>query len=179
GDPETVIRDLDIVGGFGFAFDAGATIGIGPLMIGAMVRDYGLEFNRGVTKIGTLMDERTLPTDGTDAYIFMPEVSVGAGLQFSLGKVLAPSFYIETEDPLTFIDEGMNGMWNKIHAGAEVKIFNVLALRAGLNKGWMSLGAGVDFFIFEADAALFTEEMGDVPGDFGRTGIAIQFAVRL
>ncbi len=178
GDPMTAIRDLDVIGGYGFAFDAGATIGFGPLMIGAMVRDYGLEFNRGVTKIGTIMDTMTLPTDGTDAYILMPEVSVGAGLQFNLGKVLAPSFYIETEDPLTFVEEGMNGMWNKIHAGAEVKLFNFLALRAGLNKGWVSLGAGIDLIIFEVDAALFTEEMGDVPGDFGRTGIAIQAAVR-
>ncbi|HWR12436.1 MAG TPA: hypothetical protein VN445_11475 [Rectinemataceae bacterium] len=179
GDPMTAIRDLDIVGGYGFAFDAGATIGFGPLMIGAMIRDYGLEFYRGATKVGTIMDTMTLPTDGTDAYILMPEVSVGAGLQFNLGKVLAPSFYIETEDPLAIVDEGMNGMWNKLHAGAEVKLLNFLALRAGLNKGWVSLGAGVDLLIFEVDAALFTEEMGDVPGDFGRTGIAIQAAIRL
>jgi len=179
GDPETALRDLYVVGGYGFALDAGATVGIGPLVLGAMVRDFGLEFKMGQTKVGTIMDTASLPTDGTDPYSLSPVISTGIGLQFNFGKIFAPSLYIETEDPIAVISDGFGTMWNKVHAGAELKLLNFIALRAGLNKGWVSLGAGLDLIIFEVDAALFTEELGNSPGDFGRTGIAVQAAIRL
>jgi hypothetical protein len=44
-DPMETIENLDVVGGYGFALDAGATIGLGPFMLGAMVRDIGMEIN--------------------------------------------------------------------------------------------------------------------------------------
>jgi hypothetical protein len=179
GDPMPAIRDLDVIGGYGFAFDAGATIGFGPFIVGAMVRDYGLEFNMGGSKVGTIIDTMSVPLDGTTAYMLTPVVSAGAGVQLNFGNFLAPSFYVETEDPLSVVQDGFYTIWNKVHAGAEVKLLNFIALRAGLNKGWMSLGAGLDLFIVEVDAALFTEEMGTNPGDFGRTGIALQVAIRL
>lgn len=178
GDPETALRNLDMIGGYGFAMDAGATIGIGPLMIGAMVRDFGLEFKMGQTKVGTIMDTTSVPTDGTDPYMLSPVISTGIGLQFNLGRLFAPSIYIEAEDPVAIVSDGFDTIWSKVHAGAELKLLNFIALRAGLNKGWVSLGAGLDLVIFEVDAALFTEELGISPGDFGRTGIAVQAAIR-
>lgn len=179
GNAEAAIRDLDVLGGYGFAFDAGATVGFGPFILGAMVRDYGLEFNMGQTKVGTIMDTGNVPTDGTSPYLLTPVVSAGAGVQLNFGNVLAPSLYVETDDPVGVAQNGFYTIWNSLHAGAEVKLLNFMALRAGLNKGWVSLGAGVDLVIFELDAALFTEEMGVNPGDFGRTGIALQAAFRL
>ncbi|HEY9054637.1 MAG TPA: hypothetical protein VIO60_07440 [Rectinemataceae bacterium] len=179
GDAETAIRDLEVTGGYGFAFDAGATIGIGPLMVGAMLKDYGLEYYRDTTTLGAIMDEQMVPLEGTDAYIILPTFLVGAGLQFNLGNFLAPSLFVEAEDPIELFTEGFDGIWTKVHAGAEVKLFNFISARAGINKGWISVGAGVDLLFLEVDAALFTEEMGLNPGDFGRTGLALQVAIRL
>lgn len=178
-DAETLIRELYVNGGYGFAFDAGATVGIGPLSIGAMVRDYGLEFGMGQAQVGTLIDSVTVPMDGTTPYFMSPTVSAGAALQFNFANVVAPSIYAEIDDVVGVIDGGVETAWNSLHAGAELKLLNFIALRAGLNKGWVSLGAGLDLFIFEVDAALFTEELGALPGDNGRTGIAIQAAFRL
>ena len=178
GDPMPAIRDLDVIGGYGFAFDAGATVGLGPFVLGAMVRDYGLEFNMGGTKVGTIMDTMTVPLDGTTAYVLTPVVSAGAGVQLNFGNFLAPSFYVETEDPISIVQDGLYTIWNKVHAGAEVKLLNFIALRAGLNKGWLSMGAGLDLLFLNVDAAVFTEEMGTNPGDFGRSGIALQVAIR-
>ncbi|MCE1195350.1 hypothetical protein LWX53_02485 [bacterium] len=178
-DPMDTIRDLYLNGGYGFAFDAGATVGIGPLSLGAMVRDYGLEFGMGQAKVGTLIDSMTVPTDGTTPYVMAPTVSAGAALQFNFANVVAPSLYAEIGDVVGVIDGGVETAWNSLHAGAELKLLNFIALRAGLNKGWVSLGAGLDLIIFEVDAALFTEELGAIPGDSGRTGIAVQAAIRL
>lgn len=178
-DPMDTIRELYVNGGYGFAFDAGATLGIGPLSLGAMVRDYGLEFGMGQAKVGTLLDSVTVPMDGTTPYIMAPTVSAGAALQFNFANVVAPSLYAEIDDVVGVIDGGVETAWNSLHTGAELKLLNFIALRAGLNKGWVSLGAGLDLLIFEVDAALFTEELGAIPGDNGRTGIALQAAVRL
>ena len=176
---DDTIRDLYLNGGYGFAFDAGATVGIGPLSLGAMVRDYGLEFGMGQAKVGTLLDSVTVPMDGTTPYVMAPTVSAGAALQFNFANVVAPSLYAEIGDVVGVINGGVETAWNSLHAGAELKLLNFIALRAGLNKGWVSLGAGLDLFIFEVDAALFTEELGAIPGDNGRTGIAVQAAIRL
>ncbi|MCX7026430.1 MAG: hypothetical protein NT061_02825 [Spirochaetes bacterium] len=177
--PMTAIRDLEVVGGYGFAIDGGATIGIGPLVVGAMVRDYGFEFHMDSSKtVGDLIDAKMVPLGGTDAYIIMPVILAGASLQFKFGNFLAPALYIEAEDPIALVTEGVDGLWTKVHAGAEVKLLNFISARAGINKGWISVGAGLDLLFLEVDAALFTEEMGINPGDFGRTGIAIQAALR-
>jgi hypothetical protein len=177
-DVETTVRDLEVVGGYGFAFDGGATVGIGPLVVGAMVRDYGLEFYRGTTTVGTIIDDQMVPIEGTDAYIILPVVLAGASLQFNFGNIVAPALYVEAEDPVALVTDGFDTIWTKVHAGAEVKLFNFLSARAGINKGWISVGAGVDLLFLEVDAALFTEEMGINPGDFGRTGVALQAAIR-
>jgi hypothetical protein len=178
-DPMDTIRELYVNGGYGFAFDAGATVGIGPLSVGAMVRDYGLEFGMGQAQVGTLIDSVTVPMDGTMPYFMAPTVSAGAALQFNFANVVAPSLYAEIDDIVGVIDGGVETAWNSLHVGAELKLLKFIALRAGLNKGWVSLGAGLDLFIFELDAALFTEELGALPGDNGRTGIAVQAAFRL
>ena len=170
---DLTIRDLAVVGGYGFAFDGGATIGIGPLVVGAMVRDYGLQFNRSSTTLGTILDNRMVPLEGTDAYIILPVVLAGASLQFKFGDFVAPALYVEAEDPVALVTYGFDTIGTKLHAGAEVKLFNLLSARAGINKGWISVGAGLDLLFLEIDAAIFTEEMGINPGDFGRTGIKI------
>jgi len=177
GDPMTAIESMSVIGGYGFAVDAGLTIGLGPFMLGAMVRDYGFEFGMGTDTVGNVLNTTMVPVDGTLPHILTPTVSVGAGLAFDFG-IIAPSLYVEAEDPLSLIDAGIDGIWNKVHAGAELELLQFIKLRAGLNKGWVSVGAGLDLIIFEFDAALFTEEMGANPGDFGRTGLAIQAAFR-
>jgi hypothetical protein len=177
GDPMTAIRDMTVLGGYGFAVDAGLTVGIGPFMLGGMVRDYGFEFNMGTDTVGNVLDTTMVPVDGTLPHILTPTFAVGAGLAFDFG-IIAPSLYVEAEDPVALVEQGFDGIWNKVHAGAELELLQFIKLRAGLNKGWVSVGAGLDLIIFEFDAALFTEEMGTSPGDFGRTGIALQAAFR-
>jgi hypothetical protein len=177
-NPMEVINSLSVFGGYGFATDAGLTIGVGPLMLGAMVRDFGLQFNMDETStVGDLIDTMMVPTNGTTPYALTPVYAVGAAITFD-NKLLAPSVYAEIDDPVAVVQGGVDALWNKLHAGAELKLLNFISARAGLNKGWLSLGAGLDLLFLKVNAAVFTEEMGASPGDLGRTGISVDVAVR-
>ncbi len=176
-DPMETIETLDVLGGYGFALDAGATIGLGPFMVGAMMRDLGLEMNMEKAKVGDVLNSGEIPMDGTIVYQLKPIITAGLGFKLDLG-LIAPSAYVEADDPIALISEGFDSIWGNLHAGAELRLLRFLALRAGLNQGYLSLGVGMNILFLKVDAALFTEEIGVNPGDFGRTGVAIQAAVR-
>lgn len=178
-DVMSVLNSLTIAGGYGFAFDAGATLAIGPLMVGGMVRDLGLQFSMDDTgTVRTIVDNMMVPLNGTSAYQLTPVYAVGAGLAFDFGKVLAPAVYAEVEDPVSVVQNGFDSVWNKLHVGGEIKLLNFITARAGLNKGWISVGAGINLLLVKVDAAVFTEELGSSPGDFGRSGIAVQVGMK-
>lgn len=176
-DPMETIENLDVLGGYGFALDAGATIGLGPFMVGAIVRDLGLEMNMEQAKVKDVLNNGEIPMDGTVVYQLKPVITAGLGLKFDLGPI-APSAYVEADDPVSLVSGGFDSIWGNLHAGAELKLLRFISLRTGLNQGYLSLGAGLNILFLKIDAALFTEEIGVNPGDFGRTGIAIQAAVR-
>ncbi|MBI5636970.1 MAG: conjugal transfer protein TraF [Nitrospinae bacterium] len=52
----------------------------------------------------------------------------------------------------------------RLHMGAEIKFPKILALRVGLNQGYMSYGAGLDFWLLKLDYAYYTEEVGAYAG---------------
>jgi len=176
-DPMEAVADMDILGGYGLAFDTGATIGFGPFMAGVMMRDLGFEINMERVKVRDVLENGEIPMDGPVPYTLKPVITTGLGFKLDIG-LISPSVYIEANNPLAVFEEGIDSVWGNIHAGAELRILRILALRAGLNQGYLSLGAGIDILFLHADAAVFTEELGVNPGDFGRTGIAVQAAVR-
>lgn len=51
----------------------------------------------------------------------------------------------------------------KIHIGTEISL-PLVDLRAGLYQGYYTYGVGVDLFMFQLDASLFTVETGAYPG---------------
>lgn len=171
-DPTT----LPIINGYGFAADAGAVVELGPLMVGAAIRDFGLGFDVGHGTIQDVVD-MNIPLAGTDPYMLDPKVYAGLGLKFAFGKLLAPSIYAEVSDVEAVVAD-TNAFWTNFHAGAELKLLNFIALRGGLNQGYYSIGAGIDLLFIEVDAAVFTEEVGLYAGNRPRSGIALQTAIR-
>ena len=130
-----------------------------------------------------LADSGFVTSSGTQAGCFTltPNVVVGARFHPDLGafsRILDPRLLIEIQDPAAVIRDRAS-FFNLVHAGIEVEVLGFLALRAGVNKGWLSAGLGLDLFFLEIDAAVFTEELGWRPGQNGRGGVAIQAAIRL
>jgi len=107
--------------------------------------------------------------------------TAGLGLNFGRGGPVASSFYIEADDPMNFINQAktdFNASLELLHAGAELKFVNFIALRAGFNEGLLSFGAGLDLSLIEIDAAVFSEKTSDATSGPGRSGIAIEAAIR-
>lgn len=173
---------FDLYGGYGFAADAGAVLNIGPVLLGFSARDFGLEFKMGKFTAEDLKSNGfgALPFNGTTPYVLTPQYAAGLGLRLFENKKFEPSVYAEVENPQDIFasSDMMAQMFNSLHAGAQLRLLNFITVRGGLNKGWYSLGAGIDLSLIELDAAVFTEEMGSYPGSKGRTGISVQAAVR-
>ena len=172
-----ILGDQPIAAGMGFAADVGAIMELGPFMLGATYRNIGFGITLDETKKLKDVLDGNLPMGGTTAYTLKDELSAGLGFRWE-NRVLSPSIYAEVTDIIPIISD-LNAAWGRMHVGGELKLFNFLAARAGLNQGYFTVGAGIDFLIIEVDAAFFTEELGYSPGDFGRSGIALEIALRL
>jgi len=168
--------------GFGLAVDLGARMDLGRMFsVGVAVRDISTKQTYTVSTIGDVLDGGDLP-DGTQVeYPVYPNVTIGASVSpmpESMKPVFDLTVIAEIQDPVKVIQE-KSSVWNLFHVGAEAEMLGGLfALRAGLNKGWISMGAGMDLLAFEFNVAVFTEELGPRPGDDPRTGISAEVAIR-
>lgn len=181
-DPGDVFLSKELISGFGLAADLGASLKLGAFKLGLAVRDIAPAFQAYRNTVGDLADSGFVTSSGTPAgsFALTPNVVLGAQFHPDLGgfsRILDPRLLVEIQDPVAAIRDRAS-FWNLVHAGAEVEALGFLALRAGVNKGWLSAGLGLDLFFLEIDAAVFTEELGWRPGQRGRSGVALQAAIR-
>ena len=175
------VADLMMLGGVGLALDTGATVKVGPLTAGFMVRDYGYRFSMGDASVGELVEDSAFPLEGAKAYALTPIYTAGLGLDLRNNAVVTTSLYAEVDDPINFFKaagEDLESAIGLAHAGVELKFLKFIALRAGINRGLASVGAGLDFALVEVDAAFFSQYVDSSTMPLGRSGIAIQAAVR-
>ncbi len=65
-----------------------------------------------------------------------------------------------------FKDMSLSNMWIHTRFGAEVELFKVFEVRAGLNQGYVTIGAGVNLFnVIHLEASYYTKEFGTQLGD--------------
>jgi hypothetical protein len=193
GQADVVLADLIDGSGslysdsfFGVVMDLGAMLKLGDFTVGLSVHDIAPSFPIATSTIAQLqssLSSGSLPStsSATDTAVFTPDIA--AGLSWApklLPGYVEPSLYFEMQDPITVIRQwsGIGSALNLLHAGGEVKLLNFIMLRGGLNRGWLSAGAGVKLFFLDLNAAVFTEELGSLPGDRPRSGLAIQAAIR-
>jgi len=113
--------------------------------------------------------------------VFAPNVSVGLSWAPKLViGLIEPALYLELQDPVQVIQDwgGIGSALNLLHVGAEAKFLGFITLRGGLNRGWLSAGAGMKLLFLDLNAAVFTEELGALPGDNPRSGLSVQAAFR-
>ena len=174
--------DLPVDVGFGLAVDLGARMDLGSMVsVGIAIRDISTKQTFSQSTLGDAFAGGGLPA-GTDIeYPVYPNITLGASLRpipASLRRVVDVTVIAEIQDPVRVVQD-KSSAWNLFHLGVEADMLGGLfALRTGLNKGWISLGAGIDLLVFELNVAVFTEELGPRPGDMPRTGISLEAAIR-
>ena len=168
------------VGGFGLAMDLGASLKIGAFTLGVSVRDIAPEFSVNTAALDELLGSWSSASDA-GAFRIAPKVAAGVLFHPDLGalaELVDPLVVVEAQDIVSVIRNGESPL-KMLLAGAEVKTFNFLVLRAGVSSGWLTAGAGLDLACLEINAAAFTEELGSNPGANGRGGIVVEAAIRL
>ena len=168
--------------GFGLAVDLGARIDLGRVFsVGVAVRDISTKQKFAQSTVSEVLAGGDLPTGTQVEYPVYPNVTVGASfspIPESLKPIIDVTLIAEIQDPVKVIQD-KSSAWNLFHIGAETELLGgFLALRAGLNKGWISMGVGLDLLALELNLAVFTEELGPRPGDNPRTGISMEVAIR-
>lgn len=74
---------------------------------------------------------------------------------------------------LDLLNTDETNFFNRVHIGGEVDL-PLLKLRGGFFQGYPSFGVGINLLIIQADFAVWTEEIGPVPGSDGETFYGIQ-----
>jgi hypothetical protein len=171
--------------GFGLAADLGMRVNFGRLAsFGVALRDISTPHTLANSTLGTTLDRLgtgNLPSGDTVTYAVLPNLALGFSLRpipLALSGLFDVLLIAELQDIPAVIADGKS-LLHTVHLGAEVDLLGgFIALRGGLNKGYISLGAGLDLAILELNVAVFTEERGLLLGDKPRTGVSAEFAIR-
>jgi hypothetical protein len=177
--------------GVGVALDVGAIAELGWFTFGLSIRDVGgTVFNYSIDDFATLAavfgSELRLPPGSavTDRYVIPMDVSLGVSFHPVFGKfnkILDPTIHVDLTDMINVIGgaiSGDNSAWNMVHLGAELRLLRVLNAWAGLNQGYFTFGAGLDLFVIEINASMFTRELGRYLGDRSSSGATLEVAIR-
>ena len=183
GSIESVVNGELVDGGFGLAMDLGAQLQMGNLSLGLAVRDLSPSFvtsQETVSQLLANLSAGTIPDLSTGySEVMLPAVYLGLAWKPRLiPGFLEPGLYLELQDPVAIVMDKAS-IWNLVHAGLDLRLFSFLTLQAGFNKGWLSAGAGVNLYLIELNAAVFTEEFGLHPGDSPRSGLSFQVSIHL
>jgi hypothetical protein len=181
------LNSVQAYAGFGLSMDVGASLRMGSFDLGLSVRDISPNFPLWKGSFQDLLNymknEGSLPitSNTSETASFLPDASIGLAWRPRVlpGKV-DPALFLEVQDPVRVAEswQGWSSAFQLLHAGAELKLLSFLSLRGGINKGWLSAGAGVKFLFLDLDASVFTEELGALPGDQPRSGLAVQASLR-
>ncbi len=193
GEGTEVTLDQAVLHGLGVAIDAGAIWDLGAFQIGVALRDLGAQFSYRSTPlsdfIGYIGANQALPgggevntVDATDTYAIPLSLSVGAAFHPDLGGLshfIDPMIHVEYKETFYSEDSGYTPSFlTKLHAGAEVKLLSFLKLRAGINQGYITAGAGFKLLILDINAAIFSNEMGLTAGADRSSGLTVDAAIR-
>jgi hypothetical protein len=66
----------------------------------------------------------------------------------------------------------------KVHIGTELSL-PLIDVRAGINQGYVTYGAGLNLFLFRIDAAVYTEELGVYPGQTAEERYMVSLSIDL
>jgi len=147
GDFEDIL-DRDLKSGSGVSAD-----------IGLM---YDLAFIKLFDTTVALVAQNVPKMDMGDAKDIKTQFNAGISLKKSFagfGALLA----LDYRDITSNIGDD-DDIPKRIHMGAEVKLPKILALRGGINQGYLTAGATVDFWVLRFDVATYAEEAGAYAG---------------
>ncbi|OQY36293.1 MAG: hypothetical protein B6229_10520, partial [Spirochaetaceae bacterium 4572_7] len=126
--------------------------------------------------------------DQTNSTDYFTPMSIKLGVSYNpnmgilnsiIDPVLAIDYRVLIANESTvedYVDQGV--LWNNLSVGFNTEFFSFIDLRAGLNQGYVSLGAGIDLWIIELNASVYSKELGTHVGDRQQMGAGLDFIIR-
>jgi hypothetical protein len=188
GTNDNPLNNMYMYSGSALAIDAGlqGTL-FENLLFGLSIRDaFNTRYAMSQYPLGDWLDTAlmgSLPSNGPDAsdtYLVPMNISAGIGYHVDMGGLawlFDPTVHLELADPLGFIRNNKSP-WALLHLGMDTKVLRFISLRAGLNQGYLTAGAGIKLLFIDLNVAAFTRELGRYAGDQPSSGFAMELAMR-
>ncbi len=181
------LSSIDALTGFAIGFDAGIIADWEFLSLGLSLRDIG--HTRYLYSKSNAEKIKSSPFTGNEYngldYITPMTMRVGIGIHPDFGRIrrfIDPKIHAEYVLPLINSDlvasYEKQSFWSNLNLGAEIKLFSFLSLRGGFSGGYLSAGLGIDMYVAELNAAIFSRETGSNAGSNQQMGASVEFAFR-
>jgi len=188
GDPMATLNTVDALFGIALGVDLGLVAELGHLRLGLTVTDVaGTRFHYTQDAVGdiltSLQDTGALPAGGPAVYgQYIPAaLAVGASYRFAppalQGRVDA-RVHASLTDLVEVMRESRSVLL-VLHAGGEVRLWNILALRGGFNQGYLTFGLGAALYVLDLNLAYFSREMGSAFRETAGRGLSVEATLRL
>lgn len=186
---ETLLWDTPFMAGYAVPIDAGVTVGLlrNDLKLALTVNNingkYKMTSNTGFGDFVNTVSEGTMqppeghPANTPTAFEIMtdPSVTFGASYSHNFAKLLCPTVSVDFVDVVGLFKEAKEPTFRAsdlllhMNAGAEIKLLSSVAVRAGINQGYASIGCGLVTPLVQVNASYgfqeFGAEIGDKPVD--------------
>ena len=192
---ETLLWDTPVMGGLAIPFDVGATIGFfdNQLTVSATANNLnGTYHMKSYQGAGYLLNEKKEgivdnqpegePKDSVEFDVETPW-TLNFGVAFAPDMIFHPVITADLVDMLTMVqsfgeeDFRAEDLLLHLNAGAEVTVLGIAKARIGVNRGFMSIGAGLWLPFAQVDASYGWQEFGVELGDKPVDSFTIKFSL--
>jgi hypothetical protein len=175
--------------GVGIGLDVGAIAEIGWFNVGLSIRDLaGTQFRYNTSSFSTVQaslgNSLQFPTTGTletaDQYVIPMDIAMGVSFHPDFGtlnNIVDPSVSLDMRNIVGALS-GTDSPWTLLHVGVEARLFSFFTFRTGINQGYLTLGGGMKFLVFDLNFSVFTRELGAHVGDQPLSGMSINSSLR-
>ncbi|MGI6466984.1 MAG: hypothetical protein ACOXZZ_05280 [Sphaerochaetaceae bacterium] len=197
-DPfDAIMKEVALAAGSALPFDIGLNVNFPfGFRVSAVARDINGQFKMQKYEhsgdyINEMMDlfggdKNTYSGASAEPVEFEAELvpwslDFGVGWVGSFGrldKFIRPTFsfdFVDVNNLAKALESDKNAYWNHLRAGVELRLLSTIDLRAGMNRGALSVGVGLDLFAMRVDAAYYWREMGVSIGDRSVDAFTIRF----
>ncbi len=175
--------------GSGIAVDAGLILSSGPFSLGLAARDIfdtRLRYSwNSLDAVGSSLLRGGLPPmvvpPGDADYLVPMSLSLGLAVEPDLGglsRLLEPRLHGEVRDAFGALDPPGPAVpfSRRLRLGAELGLFRLVRLRAGLDGGLPAFGAGLELPTLQINCAVFRTRTG--PDRREVPGVSLELALR-
>ena len=194
-DPaDKYLNDVPIAAGYAMPISAGVNLNF---PFGLSLSTVGRNFNgkysmKTFASVNTWADDVLGQTFGdvtppgpfvSDSFDFDAGWKLDAGFTWApdFGSIIKPIIAIDVLDVMSLGglqgDDLTRGFYERTRLGASVRLLSFLDVRYGINKGYQSIGVGLDLLIFHLDAAYYQLEYGNDLGDKPIDALSVRFSL--